>query len=304
MPPPAEGPGESSLARAPRRRGLPGFRLPSRRIPDVDGGLLQRRGHRPGGRRLVPGAGACGAIAALSYHSAFLVAVPLGLAVVLVRGLSLPARLRAFVAAPVLAVLGLLAVFGLHQVVVGHWNAFLSYQQQAQDIGRKTFNPLAVLVRDFRAPFQGDVLRLTALVSLENALVTTLLLLAAWLWWREGDARRRVDELLLAYAAALWLFASAAGRTWRSTGSRPRSSVWSARWHACAPLLALLLAFWSAWAWAWRGSSSRTRSCEASASPAPLRASRCGTSRSPLLEPCPEEPSSRYSASWLTRQTS
>jgi hypothetical protein len=152
-------------------------------------------------------AGACGAVAAFSYPSGFLVAVPLALRVALTAGLSARERLRALLAGAGLTLLGLAAVFGLLQARVGHWDAFLTYQRQ---FGQGLFNPLAVLVEHARPLLHGS-LDAESLVAFQTVLATALLLLGAWLVVRDRDRRRPLDVLLLTHAAAVWVFVHGAG---------------------------------------------------------------------------------------------
>jgi len=152
-------------------------------------------------------AGACGAVSAFTYPTGFLVAAPLALGVALTPGLSSHGRLGAVLAGPGLALLGLGAVFGLLQSRVGHWDAFLTYQQQ---FGHGLFNPLETLAGHARPLLRGS-LDAATLVSLHTVLVTALLLLGAWLLARDGAGRRPVDLLLLTHAAVVWLFVNGVG---------------------------------------------------------------------------------------------
>ena len=153
-------------------------------------------------------AGVCGAVSAFTYPTGFLVAAPLALGVALTPGLSNRGRVGAALAGPGLAVFGLGAVFGLLQDRVGHWDAYLTYQQQ--QFGHRFFNPLEVLAGHARPLWRGS-LDLATLVSLHTVLVTALLLLGAWLLARDDAGRRPVDVLLLTHAAVVWLFVNGVG---------------------------------------------------------------------------------------------
>lgn len=152
-------------------------------------------------------AGACGAISAFTYPTGFLVALPLALAAALARGRSKLGRVRAAAAGPGLTLVGLGAVFAVLQVRVGRWDAFLAYQAR---FGQGVHNPLEVLTGHARPLLRGSLEPL-ALVSGQTVLVTALLLLAAWLVWRDREARRPLDLLLLTHAAAVWVFVNGAG---------------------------------------------------------------------------------------------
>jgi hypothetical protein len=153
------------------------------------------------------GAGACGALSAFTYPTGFLVALPLALAVALARGRSSLGRLRAAAAGPGLTLVGLGAVFAVLHVRVGRWDAFLVYQQR---FGQGLHNPLEVLLSHVRPLLRGS-LEPMALVSAQTVLVTALLLLGAWLLWRDREGRRPVDLLLLTHAVAMWVFVNGAG---------------------------------------------------------------------------------------------
>ncbi|HKZ31184.1 MAG TPA: hypothetical protein VJ648_02385 [Vicinamibacteria bacterium] len=153
------------------------------------------------------GAGACGALSAFTYPTGFLVAVPLALAAALARGRSSLGRLRAAAAGAGLTLLGLGAVFAVLQVGVGRWDAFLVYQQR---FGQGLHSPLEVLLGHTRPLLRGS-LEPAALVSSQTVLVTALWLLGAWLLWRDREAGRPVDLLLLAHGAAVWVFVNGAG---------------------------------------------------------------------------------------------
>jgi len=152
-------------------------------------------------------AGACAFVAATSYPTGFLVAAPLAAAVALAPGLSAYERGRALVAGPGLTLLGLVTVFGALYATVGRWDAFLAYQER---FGQGLFNPVEVLAGHAQPLLRASP-DAAALVSLQTALATVLLGLAAGLLWCERQASRPLDGLLLGHAVALWLFVNGAG---------------------------------------------------------------------------------------------
>jgi hypothetical protein len=180
-------------------------------------------------------AGACGAAAAVSYPTGFLVVAPLALAAVLRPGLSARDRARALVAGSGLTVLGLAAVFGVLQVTVGHWDAFLEYQAR---FGQGLFNPLSVLA-GHAGPLLRGSLEPATWSSFQTVLTTALLLLGGGLIWRDRAGRRPLDCLLLTHATVVWLFVNTAG---------PNVSVYrqAAALVGLVPLLARLRARWLA----------------------------------------------------------
>jgi hypothetical protein len=179
-------------------------------------------------------AGACGAAAAFTYPTGFLVAVPLALAAAGAPGLAPLRRARALAAGAGLTLLGLVAVFVVLQAKVGRWDAFLRYQER---FGQGLFNPFAVL-----ALHAGPLLRGSAdpatLVAFQTVLTTALLLLAGCLLLLV-PARRPVELLLLAHAACVWAFVNAAG---------PNVSIYrqAAVLVGLVPLLARLAPSWLA----------------------------------------------------------
>jgi hypothetical protein len=152
-------------------------------------------------------AGVCGALAAFSYPTGFLVAVPLALAVALARGQTNFGRLRALAAGPGLTLAGLGAVFAVLQLSVGRWDAFFEHQRR---FGQGLHDPLEVWL-GHAWPLLQDPLQPLALVGAQTVLVTALLLLGAWLLWCDHHGRRPVDLLLLTHAAAVWVFVNGAG---------------------------------------------------------------------------------------------
>jgi len=173
-------------------------------------------------------AGLCGAVSAFTYPTGFLVAAGLALAVLQTER-TVAGRLRGLVAAPGLTALGLLAVAALLQVRVGRWDAFLAYQGR---FGNTLHEPLSVLV-DHARPLLGGAFEPKALVAFQTLLVTLLLLLAAWLAWRDRTSLLPTDLPLLAHAAAVWVFVN---------GTGPNVSVYrqAAVLVGLAPLLARL----------------------------------------------------------------
>jgi hypothetical protein len=153
------------------------------------------------------GAGVCGALAAFSYPTGFVVALPLALAVALARGQTSLSRLRALAAAPGLTLAGLGAVFLVLQLGVGRWDAFIAHQRR---FGQGLNDPLGVFL-DHAHPLLRGSLEPLALVAAQTVVVTLLLLLGAWLLWCDRHGRRPVDLLLLTHAAAVWVFVNGAG---------------------------------------------------------------------------------------------
>jgi hypothetical protein len=152
-------------------------------------------------------AGLCGASSAFSYPTGFLVAAGIAAAAAPRRGRTAAERLRDLVAGPGVAVLGLLAVAALLQVRVGHWDAFLAYQRR---FGNTPHEPLSVLL-DHAQPLLQGAFEPRAIVAFQTLLVTLLLLLAAWLAWRDRTSRLPTDLPLLAHAAAVWVFVNGTG---------------------------------------------------------------------------------------------
>jgi hypothetical protein len=152
-------------------------------------------------------AGLSGAVSAFSYPTGFLVAAGIAVAAALRRGRTAAERLRDLCAGPGLAVVGLLAVAGLLQIRVGHWDAFLVYQRR---FGNTLHEPLSVFLDHARPLLQGAV-EPRALVAFQTLLVTLLLLLAAWLAWRDRTSRLPTDLPLLVHAAAVWVFVNGTG---------------------------------------------------------------------------------------------
>ena len=92
-------------------------------------------------RRRYLAAGTCGAVAAFSYPIGVVTVLPLAVLVVWDERLSGVERARALLAGPVLAGLGLAAVFAVMQATVGRWDAYLQVQAR---FGHGLHNPLAV----------------------------------------------------------------------------------------------------------------------------------------------------------------
>jgi hypothetical protein len=174
-------------------------------------------------------AGLFGAVSAFTYPTGFLVAAGIAVASVLQRGRTAAERLRALAAGPGLAVFGLLAVAALLQLRVGRWDAFLAYQAR---FGNTLHEPLSVLFAHAR-PLLIGAFEPRALVAFQTLLVTLLLLVAAWLAWRDRGSLLPTDLPLLAHAAAVWVFVN---------GSGPNVSVYrqAAVLVGLAPLLARL----------------------------------------------------------------
>jgi hypothetical protein len=158
-------------------------------------------------------AGLFGAVSAFTYPTGFLVAAGIAVAS----------------AGPGLAVFGLLAVAALLQLRVGRWDAFLAYQAR---FGNTLHEPLSVLFAHAR-PLLIGAFEPRALVAFQTLLVTLLLLVAAWLAWRDRGSLLPTDLPLLAHAAAVWVFVN---------GSGPNVSVYrqAAVLVGLAPLLARL----------------------------------------------------------------
>ena len=76
--------------------------------------------------------------------------------------------------------------------------------------GNTLHEPLAVLLDHARPLLQG-AFEPRALVAFQTLFVTLLLLLAAWLAWRDGTPRLPTDLPLLAHAAAVWIFVNGTG---------------------------------------------------------------------------------------------
>ena len=93
-----------------------------------------------GARRRYLLAGACGAVAAFTYPIGVVTVLPLTVLVMWDERLSGIARGRALLAGPVLAGLGLGAVFAVMQVTVGRWDAYLRLQTEV--FGHGLHNPL------------------------------------------------------------------------------------------------------------------------------------------------------------------
>lgn len=159
-----------------------------------------------GAQRLYLGAGLCGALAAFSYPIGVVVVLPLVLLVARDEALSGRERARAFLAGPVVAGLGLAAVFAVMQMAVGRWDAYLRFQAQ---FGHGVHNPFAVFAGRLM-PALGGPLSAELLVGLQAAL-TALLLLAATAILVLGGPRRPIDVALLVTGATLWLLIHAAG---------------------------------------------------------------------------------------------
>jgi hypothetical protein len=158
-----------------------------------------------GARRLHFGAGICGALAVFTYPIGVVVVLPLAALVALDERLSTRDRVGALLAGPVLAGLGLAAVFAVMQATVGRWDAYLWYQAQ---FGHGLHNPFAVFVDRLR-PVLGQPLSPELLVGLQAALTVLLLVLAAVVVLRAPS--RPIDVALFVMGATLWLLVHAAG---------------------------------------------------------------------------------------------
>jgi hypothetical protein len=152
-------------------------------------------------------AGLSGAVSAFTYPTGFLAAAGIAVAAALQRGRTAAQRLRDLAAGPGIAVLGLVAVAALLQAHVGRWDAFLAYQGR---FGNTLHEPLSVLV-DHARPLLSGAFEPRALVAVQTLLVTLLLVLAAWLAWRDRESLRPADLPLLAHAAAVWVFVNGTG---------------------------------------------------------------------------------------------
>jgi hypothetical protein len=158
-----------------------------------------------GARRAYLGAGLCGAAAAFTYPIGVVVVLPLAMLVARDDRLSGRDRVRAFLAGPVLAALGLGAVVAVMQATVGRWDAYLSFQAQ---YGHGLHDPLAVFAGGLRSAFARPV-SLDVLVGLQAVLTAALLVLAAILVLRARS--RPIDVALLVMGLALWLLVHSAG---------------------------------------------------------------------------------------------
>jgi hypothetical protein len=158
-----------------------------------------------GARRHYLGAGICGALAAFTYPIGAVVVLPLAVLVARDERLSRRNRVCALLAGPLLAGLGLAAVFAVMQATVGRWDAYLRYQAL---FGHGLHNPLTVFVDRLR-PLLGQPLSPELLVGLQAALTVLLLVLAAVLVLRAPS--RPIDVALLSMGATLWLLVHAAG---------------------------------------------------------------------------------------------
>jgi len=174
-------------------------------------------------------AGLCGAVSAFTYPTGFLVAAGVAVAALLRRGRTPAERIGDLALGPGLAAAGLLAVAALLQARVGHWDAFLTYQRR---FGNTLHEPLSVLL-DHARPLTAGALEPRALVAFQTLLVTLLLLVAAWLAWRDRASGLPTDLPLLVHAATVWVFVN---------GSGPNVSVYrqAAVLVGLAPLLARL----------------------------------------------------------------
>jgi hypothetical protein len=174
-------------------------------------------------------AGLCGSVSAFTYPTGFIAAAGIATAAALRQGRTAAGRLRDLAAGPGLALLGLLAVAALLQLRVGRWDAFLTYQAR---FGNTLHEPLSVLL-DHARPLLLGAFEPRALVAFQTLFVTLLLLLAAWLAWRDRLSLLPTDLPLLAHAAAVWVFVN---------GTGPNVSVYrqAAVLVGLAPLLARL----------------------------------------------------------------
>jgi hypothetical protein len=158
-----------------------------------------------GARRLYLGAGVCGALAAFTYPIGVVVVLPLAVLVVRDERLARGDRVYAFLAGPVVAALGLAAVFAVMRAAVGRWDAYLQVQAR---FGHGLHNPLAVFADRLR-PALGGPLSPELVVGLQAALAATLLAVAAVVVLRTRS--RPVDVALLVMGTTLWLLVHAAG---------------------------------------------------------------------------------------------
>lgn len=152
-------------------------------------------------------AGLVGALAAFTYPTGIFVALPLAVLAARDGGARPGERARAVALAPGLTTLGLGAVAIVHQVQVGHWDAYARFQGH---LGAGLHNPLRVLGHHL-----GPLVRLEGsdetVVALDVAVTCVLLGAAALVWWRHRHDMRTVDTGLLLYAIVLWVFVNAAG---------------------------------------------------------------------------------------------
>jgi hypothetical protein len=156
-------------------------------------------------RRHYLAAGVCGAVSAFTYPIGVVVTLPLAVLVARDERLRGRGRVRAALAGPFVAGLGLVAVFALFQATVGRWDAYLVFQAQ---FGHGLHDPLAVFGGRLR-PLLAHPLASESLVALQSALVLLLLALAALLLRRAPG--RRVDLAVLLLAAGVWIVVQTAG---------------------------------------------------------------------------------------------
>lgn len=159
-------------------------------------------------RRRYLWAGISGALGAFCYPTGVLVALPLAVGIALEKGPTARERLAALLRGPAVVPLGLLAVLGVFHVTVGRWDAFFRYQEEIG--GKELYNPFVVLADHLR-PLLRPATTPESLISAQTALVTLLLVVAAWVVWRGRVDARALEAVLLVEGAAVWLFANAAG---------------------------------------------------------------------------------------------
>jgi hypothetical protein len=152
------------------------------------------------GRYLV--AGLLGALAAFSYPTGFLVAVPLTAAIALDREMTWRARVIAFLQGPVVVGLGLLAV-SLYQAPSVGWNAFLRIRKEYFD--NSVSSPLANFFTNTEHVWRAN-LQPEALPHLQTLMVALLVLGITIHCWRQRQTMTRLDTLLLTNTLVFWVF--------------------------------------------------------------------------------------------------
>ena len=153
-------------------------------------------------------AGGCGALAAVSYSTGFLVALPLLVAVALDRKLDWRWRARAMAQAPLLVGAGVAAVILYQGATVG-WDAFPRMQREY--FGNRPSNPLATLAWNTAHVWSGRM-RWEYLPQVQTMLVALLVVGTAALYTARRTERTALDTLLMSAVAVLWVFPLVVGR--------------------------------------------------------------------------------------------
>jgi len=153
-------------------------------------------------------AGCCGALAAATYSTGFLVAAPLLLAVATDPQLDRRGRILAAVQAPFLVGAGVLAVLLYQGTTVG-WDAFP--RMQSEYFGNRPSNPLSTLAWNTAYVWRGQ-LRWEYLPQVQTLLVALLMWAAAARYAARRGECTTLDTLLMAAAAVFWVFPMIVGR--------------------------------------------------------------------------------------------